>query len=149
MVLAVLRKTSVPSNLPALVLIGLAPVVLVWRVLAHAIEVWITDEELGQWLPGRACRCRSPWSLRTGCQRPDRDTRFRAVAGHVRVWRATRAAGQRAGGVEPVVFDGIVGNPNDYYKMCLIARADDAPSAREVADLADALLPRVAEWYAA
>ena len=36
---------SVPNNLPALVLVGLALVVLVWPVFAHAIEVWVTDEE--------------------------------------------------------------------------------------------------------
>src|SRR5690349_4614747 len=50
MVVVVLRKVqavtrSVPSSLPALVLGGLALVVLVWPVFAHAIEVWITDEE--------------------------------------------------------------------------------------------------------
>ena len=50
MVLAVLRKVqaasrSVPSNLPALALVGLALTVLVWPIFAHAIEVWVTDEE--------------------------------------------------------------------------------------------------------
>ena len=50
MVLAVLRKVqaasrSVPNNLPALALVGLALTVLVWPIFAHAIEVWVTDEE--------------------------------------------------------------------------------------------------------
>jgi hypothetical protein len=71
-------------------------------------------------------------------------------------WLVMYAYGERRGllGNGPAawslaVFDGILGNPNDYYKMYLIARADDAESAREVADLAHALFPRVAEWYAA
>src|SRR6478672_9712801 len=50
MVLVVLRKIqaqsrSVPNNLPVLVLVGLALTVLVWPIFAHAIEVWVTDEE--------------------------------------------------------------------------------------------------------
>jgi hypothetical protein len=71
-------------------------------------------------------------------------------------WLVMYAYGERRGllGNGPAawslaVFDGIVGNPNDYYKMYLIGRADDVRSAREVANLAQALFPRVAEWYAA
>jgi hypothetical protein len=71
-------------------------------------------------------------------------------------WLVMYAYGERRGllGNGPAawslaLFDGLLGRPNDYYKMYLIGRADDANAAREIAELADTLFPRVAEWYAA
>ena len=48
------------------------------------------------------------------------------------------------------VFDGLAGHPNDYYKLYLVARADDTDPVfgRQVAQLARTLFPRVAEFYA-
>ncbi len=45
------------------------------------------------------------------------------------------------------LFDGLVGAPNDYYKMYLTSRADNPDAAREVAQLARTLFPRIAAWY--
>ena len=49
------------------------------------------------------------------------------------------------------VLDGIVGQPNDYYKLYLSARMNqnDQQVGLDVADLARTLFPRVATWYAA
>jgi hypothetical protein len=47
------------------------------------------------------------------------------------------------------LLDGIVGRPNDYYKMTLVARAEDIEAGHELAGLASALFPRIADWYAA
>jgi hypothetical protein len=47
------------------------------------------------------------------------------------------------------LIDGVVGAPNDYYKMYLGGPADDPQAAREVAQLARTLFPRIAAWYAA
>lgn len=49
------------------------------------------------------------------------------------------------------VLDGLTARPNDYYKLFLIVRADqlDDRSARDVAQLAHTVFPRIAAWYAA
>ena len=52
------------------------------------------------------------------------------------------------------VLDGVLGRPNDYYKLYLITALagnpdlDDAVT-RQSRELADTLFPRVAAWYAA
>ena len=49
------------------------------------------------------------------------------------------------------VVDGVLGQPNDYYKLYLMVRSDnlDESAQREVVDLARGLFPRIAAWYAA
>jgi hypothetical protein len=67
-------------------------------------------------------------------------------------WVMLYAYGERRGllGNGPLpwslaVLDGIVGTPNDYYKMYLTARGDRMDG---VAELAHTLFPRIATWYA-
>ena len=103
----------------------------------------------GEWLPGRAASADV-----LGAPTPGIGGLI-ASRGSER-WLVMYAYGERRGllGNGPhawslAIFDGILGTPNDYYKMYLIGRADDADAARGVADLANALFPRVAEWYAA
>jgi hypothetical protein len=73
-------------------------------------------------------------------------------------WLVMYAYGERRGllGNGPLpwtlaVFDGILGRPNDYYRLYLAARTDalDPRVGRDVAALAHALFPRIAAWYAA
>jgi hypothetical protein len=73
-------------------------------------------------------------------------------------WLVMYAYGERRGllgnGAVPWTFallDGILGQPNDYYKVYLAARVEqlDSPAATEVAQLAQVLFPRIATWYAA
>ncbi len=49
-----------------------------------------------------------------------------------------------------VALDAVLGRPNDYYLMSVLAPFDpaNAPATAEVTQLADALFPRVAAWYA-
>lgn len=49
-----------------------------------------------------------------------------------------------------VALDGVLGRPNDYYLMSVLAPFDPANASAtvEVTQLADALFPRVAAWYA-
>ena len=49
-----------------------------------------------------------------------------------------------------VVLDGLLGRPNDYFKLTLTvpARPDDARGLATAAALADELFPRLARWYA-
>jgi hypothetical protein len=72
-------------------------------------------------------------------------------------WLALYGYGERRGllGNGPLpwtfaLFDGIVGRPNDYYKLYLTSRIDrvDPTQASDVARLAGALFPRIADWYA-
>ena len=73
-------------------------------------------------------------------------------------WLVMYAYGERRGllGNGPLpwslaVLDGILGRPNDYYKLYLMARTDQGgrPVSDQVATLAHALFPRIAAWYAA
>jgi hypothetical protein len=50
-----------------------------------------------------------------------------------------------------VALDAVLGRPNDYYLMSVLAPLDSANTSgtAEVIQLADALFPRVAAWYAA
>jgi hypothetical protein len=73
-------------------------------------------------------------------------------------WVVLYAYGERRGllGNGPrawtlAVVDGLLGRPNDYYKLYLMARADQGHGqvARDVAQLAHDLFPRIAAWYAA
>jgi hypothetical protein len=73
-------------------------------------------------------------------------------------WLVMYAYGERRGllGNGPLpwtlaVFDGILGRPNDYFKLFLTARADqlDRRITSDVAELAHTLFPRIAAWYAA
>jgi hypothetical protein len=73
-------------------------------------------------------------------------------------WLVMYAYGERRGllGNGPLpwtlaLMDGIVGAPNDYYKLYLMVRADrlDAKLGHDVADLAGRLFPRIQAWYAA
>jgi hypothetical protein len=72
-------------------------------------------------------------------------------------WLVMYAYGERRGllGNGPLpwtlaVVDGILGQPNDYYKLYLAARTDqlDPRQGRAVAELAHTLFPRIAAWYA-
>jgi hypothetical protein len=47
------------------------------------------------------------------------------------------------------LMDGVVGKPNDYFKLYLMARANGAGDAadRDVVDLARTVFPRVATWF--
>lgn len=48
------------------------------------------------------------------------------------------------------ILDGLLGRPNDYYKMYLITRVDQDPrTGPAVAELAHTVFPHIAEWYAA
>ncbi len=73
-------------------------------------------------------------------------------------WLVMFAYGERRGllGNGPLAWvlalgDGVLGRPNDYYKLYLAARTDTAPASadQQVADLAHVLFPRIAAWYAA
>ncbi|HLZ31287.1 MAG TPA: hypothetical protein VKV73_28555 [Chloroflexota bacterium] len=73
-------------------------------------------------------------------------------------WLVMYAYGERRGllGNGPLpwtlaVFDGVLGHPNDYYKLYLAARTDqlDPQVGQAVAALAHTLFPRIAAWYAA
>ncbi len=73
-------------------------------------------------------------------------------------WLVMYGYGERRGllGNGPLAWvlalvDGIAGQPNDYYKLYLSARADhwDTDTTRAVAELAHTLFPRIADWYAA
>jgi hypothetical protein len=48
------------------------------------------------------------------------------------------------------VLDGVLGRSNDYYKMFLIApmTGTNDPHSRDSVQLADALFPRIVDWYA-
>jgi hypothetical protein len=72
-------------------------------------------------------------------------------------WLVLYAYGERRGllGNGPgawgmAIFDGITGHDNDYYKLYLATRADnlDPQLGQGVANLARAVFPQVAEWYA-
>ncbi|HEX8968005.1 MAG TPA: exosortase-associated EpsI family protein [Chloroflexota bacterium] len=72
-------------------------------------------------------------------------------------WLVMYAYGERRGllGNGPLawalaVSDGILGRPNDYYKLYLMVRTDqaDATPGQEASRLAHELFPRVAAWYA-
>jgi hypothetical protein len=72
-------------------------------------------------------------------------------------WLVMYAYGERRGllGNGPTAWtlallDGIAGRPNDYYKLYLVARADQLDDGfhRQVAELAHTVFPRVAAWYA-
>jgi hypothetical protein len=72
-------------------------------------------------------------------------------------WLVMYAYGERRGllgnGLIPwslAVFDGVLGRPNDYYKLYLTARTDqiDPRVGHDVAALAHTLFPRIAAWYA-
>jgi hypothetical protein len=73
-------------------------------------------------------------------------------------WLVVYAYGERRGllGNGPVawcasVFDSVLARPNDYYKLYLTSALnnDDAAVAQQASELADALFPRIAGWYAA
>ncbi len=72
-------------------------------------------------------------------------------------WLVLYAYGERRGllGNGPsawayAVLDGVLGRPNDYYKLYLMRRADslDLPTAQSMSELAHRLFPRIAIWYA-
>jgi hypothetical protein len=72
-------------------------------------------------------------------------------------WLVVYAFGERRGllgnGLFPwtlAVLDGIAGQPNDYYKLYLVARTDQggSQSGRDVVMLAQTLFKRIAGWYA-
>jgi hypothetical protein len=73
-------------------------------------------------------------------------------------WLVLYAYGERRGllGNGPLpwtlaILDGLAGHPNDYFKLYLATRLDEASSdaGRSVSNLAGTLFPRVASWYAA
>jgi hypothetical protein len=73
-------------------------------------------------------------------------------------WLVMYAYGERRGllGNGPLpwslaIADGILGRPNDYYKLYLATRIDraDPQLERDVADLAQTLFPRISAWYSA
>ena len=73
-------------------------------------------------------------------------------------WLVVYGYGERRGllGNGPVawgmsVFDGLMGRPNDYYKLMLMTNLDglNPPGERASVDLADTLFPRIVAWYAA
>jgi hypothetical protein len=49
------------------------------------------------------------------------------------------------------IWDGLLGQPNDYYKLYLSARTDklDAALGRSLSGLAGVVFPQIAAWYAA
>jgi len=72
-------------------------------------------------------------------------------------WLVVYAYGERRGllgngamGWTMAIVDGLLGRPNDYYKLYLMTRTLDVDelSARESAKLAETLFPRIADWYA-
>jgi hypothetical protein len=72
-------------------------------------------------------------------------------------WLVMFAYGERRGllgnGALPwtlAMIDGIIGRPNDYYKLYLMAQIEpaNAEKAQAVASLAGTLFPRIAAWYA-
>ncbi len=72
-------------------------------------------------------------------------------------WLVLYSFGERRGllgnGVVPwtlAITDGLMGQANDYYKLYLVARADDLDvgTGRAFAELANAVFPNVAAWYA-
>jgi len=71
-------------------------------------------------------------------------------------WLVMYAYGERRGllGNGPLAWtlaavDGVLGWPNDYYRLYLIRRIDvlDQASARGMVELADTMFSRVARWY--
>ena len=73
-------------------------------------------------------------------------------------WLVLYAYGERRGllGNGPLPWalafvDGVLGRPNDYYKLYLSARIDNAPAGfdRGVVQLAMSIFPRIAGFYAA
>jgi hypothetical protein len=80
------------------------------------------------------------------------------ATGSVDRWLVMYAFGERRGltgngslGWTLAVIDGLLGRPNDYYKLYLMARVDglDPGAGRDVAELAGTVFPRVAAWYTA
>ncbi len=73
-------------------------------------------------------------------------------------WLIVYAYGERRGllgngmlGWTTAIVDGVLGRPNDYYKLYLMTRlvGVDELAGRESAQLADTLFPRIADWYRA
>jgi len=73
-------------------------------------------------------------------------------------WLVMYAYGERRGllgnGLLPwslAIADGVLGQPNDYYKLYLATRVDraDPQLDRDLADLAQTLFPRISAWYSA
>lgn len=71
------------------------------------------------------------------------------MASHVRLRRTTWLLGNGPTAWSLAVFDGMLGRPNDYYKLYLFARMDASQPEmdRSVADLAMDLFPRIAAYY--
>jgi hypothetical protein len=72
-------------------------------------------------------------------------------------WLVYYAYGERRGliGNGPfswglALFDGVLGRPNDYYRLFVMSRVPglDAASTQPLIDLSGKLLPRIAAWYA-
>jgi hypothetical protein len=70
-------------------------------------------------------------------------------------WLVVYAYGERRGlvgggfmGWGLALFDGVFGRPNDYYKLYLTTALGENDSAQQSVELADALFPRIANWYA-
>jgi hypothetical protein len=71
-------------------------------------------------------------------------------------WLVYYAYGERRGlignglvGWGLAVLDGVLGRPNDYYRLFLVGQVPtlDAASSKPMLNLASTLLPRIAAWY--
>jgi len=81
-----------------------------------------------------------------------------AAQGAANTWLVMYAYGERRGmlGNGPVpwtfaIADGLLGHPNDYYKLYLSARSDGTnPTVNhDLSDLAASVFPRISAWYGA